>query len=252
MLQLSSIDAHALWAPSYDNPANPILSLEERVVEPLLPVIEGRDVLDVACGTGRWLERLVRRGAATALGLDLSSEMLCQACKKPELATRLVEADATAIPLGASSVDVAICSFAVSYVADVERLADELSRVVKNGGGLIVADFHPSAQARGWKRSFSHNGKTVEIRSIPRSVARVRETFAERGFEPVVCLEPEFGENEREIFEKCGKGEVFETLRGQAAIFVLMFRRSRGISKSDESCISNPKLESSNRTGQSL
>jgi ubiquinone/menaquinone biosynthesis C-methylase UbiE len=225
MLQLSSIDAHALWAPSYDSSANPILSLEERTVEPLLPMIEGRHVLDLACGTGRWLARLAGRGAATAVGLDLSREMLREARKKPGLATRLIEAGATAIPLRAGAVDFAICSFGLSYVAELERLAEELSRVVKDGGDLIVADFHPSAQARGWKRSFRHNGERVEILSIPRSVACVRETFEKRGFESVACLEPEFGESERTIFESCGKGRVFEESSGQAAIFVLGCRR---------------------------
>jgi len=225
-LQLPAIEAHALWAPTYDHAPNPILSLEERCVTPLLPSMAGMDVLDVACGTGRWLKRLLRRGAATAAGLDLSREMLRQAQGKPELATRLVQADAMEMPLRTKSLDFAICSFGLSYVTDIGRFAKELSRVVRSKGVLVLTDLHPSAQARGWKRSFRHNGAIVEVSSCPRTIEHIQETFAETGFESAVCFEPPFGEMERPVFEEFGKAAVFEGHLGQPAIFVFLFRRA--------------------------
>jgi len=96
ILQLPSIDAHALWAATYDRALNPILSLEERYVEPLLPLMTGMDMLDLACGTGRWRARLARCGAASAVGLDVSAEMLQQARKKPGVGS-LVQSDAMKI-----------------------------------------------------------------------------------------------------------------------------------------------------------
>jgi ubiquinone/menaquinone biosynthesis C-methylase UbiE len=92
-IRLSPLTAHALWAATYDQDANPLVSLEERTVEPLLPAsMVGQVTLDVACGTGRWLTKFARRGAMV-VGLDLSSEMLHQASARPALATRLIQAD---------------------------------------------------------------------------------------------------------------------------------------------------------------
>jgi ubiquinone/menaquinone biosynthesis C-methylase UbiE len=226
ILQLSSIDAHALWAATYDRALNPILSLEERYVEPLLPLMTGMDVLDVACGTGRWLARLVRRGTASAVGLDVSEEMLQQARKKQPGAGSLLQSDATKMPVRSAAMDFAICSFGLSYIPDIEGCAKELSRVMRNRGDVVISDFHPSAQARGWKRSFRHNDAVIEVSSFPRSVAQIRETFEEAGLELTICLEPPFGETERPIFEKCGKATVFEQLLGEPAIVVFVFRRA--------------------------
>jgi ubiquinone/menaquinone biosynthesis C-methylase UbiE/cytosine/adenosine deaminase-related metal-dependent hydrolase len=225
-LHLPAIEAHALWAARYDETPNPILSLEERQVGTLLPPVEGMDVLDVACGTGRWLARLMRRGVASAVGLDLSTEMLQQARRKPGLRMSLLHADAMEMPLPAASFDVALCSFGLSYMTNIRLFAKEISRVVKDRGHLLLTDFHPSAEARGWKRSFRHERSIVEVSSFPRSIAHIQETFEENGFELVVCLEPSFGEAERSIFEKCGKVSVFDQLLGQPAIVVLLFRRT--------------------------
>ena len=49
------------WAQVYDTQANPLLVLEERFLRRLLPDIDGKDILDIGCGTGRWLEHLLRR-----------------------------------------------------------------------------------------------------------------------------------------------------------------------------------------------
>jgi len=220
------MEAHALWAPSYDSNPNPILSLEARTVESLLPAMEGRVVLDVACGTGRWLERL-RRGASLAVGMDLSDEMLNQARTKPLIASRLIKGDALALPLREKSIDFAICSFGLSYVTNIRRFAEEIERVLQDDGVLVLSDFHPAAEVRGWKRSFRHQGDVVEIVSVSRPIEQIQEAFAQEGFDPAALLEASFGEAERPIFEVCGRAALFEELLGQIAIYVSVFRKER-------------------------
>ena len=223
-VQLPSVKAHALWASTYDE-MNPVLSLEERTIEPLLPALEGKHVLDVACGTGRWLSRLAVCGVRTAAGLDLCHEMLQQAWRKDALAGRLIQADATEVPVRSGSVDFTMCSFGLSHIADIHGVAGELARIVKDGGDLMVTDFHPSAQARGWKRGFHHSGVRIEVETYARSVGFIQEAFAAEGFTTVDCLEAEFGEPEEPIFEKHGRGDLFHQLRGQMAILALHFRK---------------------------
>jgi malonyl-CoA O-methyltransferase len=203
--------------------------LEERIIRPLLPDPSEKAqlaVLDVACGTGRWLEHFLNRGARRSVGFDLSPEMLNEARRKPLLQGRLIQADCLSIPVLSNFVDVAICSFAVSYVDDLCGFASELSRIVKKEGHLIITDFHPSGHRRGWKRSFRHGGGLIEISSFPYSIDTVCEMFAAAGFDLITRIEPCFGEEERSVFDGAGKGHFFEEARKEPAIFICDLRRS--------------------------
>lgn len=233
---LPPLKAHAHWAATYDSDPNPLLALEERELIPLLPDLEGAFVLDVACGTGRWLNRLLGRGARKGVGIDLSPEMLAQARRKPALFSRLVCADCTAMPIASGTADLALCSFAVSYVARLERFAGELSRVVRKGGSLILTDFHPSCHRRGWRRTFRHAGGVVEILDFQYSLDEVCTALHASGF----CLEETysstFGEAEKAIFKQCGKEHLFERVREGPAIVICRFKlgNSRPLGEDDE------------------
>ncbi len=64
------------WAEVYDTQPNPLLSLEQRVLGPMLPDVRGLDVLDAGCGTGRWLHQFVDLSPRSLLGVDISPAML--------------------------------------------------------------------------------------------------------------------------------------------------------------------------------
>lgn len=225
-LRLAPAEAYSLWAESYDSVPNPLLALEERVLGPILPDSKGTFVLDLACGTGRWLNTLLAQGARQGVGLDLSSQMLAQARHKRMMRQSLIRADCTATPISSRIVDIAICSFAISYVADVGALALELSRVMKTGGHLIITDFHPSASERGWRRTFHYSGYVVEILNFQRSIEGMCQTFQRYGFRLDRIISPCFGEPERSIFMRCRKEHLFEQSQMGPAIFICLFRLS--------------------------
>jgi len=227
-------DAYALWARTYDSHPNPLLVLEERNLLPLLPRLEGKFVLDVACGTGRWLNLLLARGAGHGVGFDLSHEMLTQAQQKHAIRERVVRADCTAIPVSSGTVDMAICSFAVGYVADLGVVASELSRVLRDGGHLIVTDIHPSGLERGWRRTFRQDGEVVEIANFQLSIDHLCLTFQERGLKLDRTITPWFGEAERPIFRTCGKEHLFELSQAGPAIFICSFSLSGSCTSADE------------------
>lgn len=217
-------DAYALWAQTYDSDPNPLLALEERELAPLLPRLEGKFVLDVACGTGRWLSILLARGARHGMGFDLSHEMLAQAQRKNALHESLARADCTAIPVSSGTVDMAICSFAVGYVTNLGALASELSCALREGGHLIVTDIHPSGMERGWRRTFRHDGGVFEIANSQFSIEHLCKTFREHALKLERIFSPCFDEAERPIFKKCGKEHLFERSQAGPAIFIGSFK----------------------------
>src|ERR1039457_7378545 len=72
------------WASIYDTDGNPLVALEEPLVERLLGDVRSLSVLDVGCGTGRHAPRLAAAGAVVH-ALDFSPALCNQA--RPQTAT---------------------------------------------------------------------------------------------------------------------------------------------------------------------
>ena len=221
---VSLTEAYDRWAATYDVP-NPLHALEERVMSLLMPSVAGKRVLDVACGTGRWLENLLKRGARAGFGLDLSAGMLRRAVEKSTLRGRCVLADCLALPFPAASANLILCSLAAGHMRNLGGLARELARVAAPAGDVFVSDFHPLAYARGWRRTFDDGSETVEVPSQAHTVERVRYVFEEQGFRVVILAEPRMGEPERDIFMRRGKAHLFAAACETPAIYIIRFRR---------------------------
>ena len=229
-------DVFAAWAEVYDRQPNPLLALEERYLTCLLPCIQGKDVVDVGCGTGRWLQRLASGQPASLRGMDGSPEMLRVAAGKRFQNTQLSQAKLPVLPIEADSVDLALCSFVLSHVQDLALCASELARVIRHGGDLLVSDMHPlTAASLGWRRGFGAAGLTHLVETNQRTIENLLDIFSANGFELAACLEPPFGKIEREIFEMQGKQVAWDQAAGMPAIYILHLRRMRQSSKSSRS-----------------
>lgn len=218
--RVSVEEGYELWAPTYDRDPNPALTLEERQLLPRLPGLQEKYVLDVACGTGRWLEKLLRRGARSGAGVDFAPGMLAAAAGKPRLRGRLLRADCLSLPFRSQVADLVICSFALAHLRDLAALARELARVAKRGADVFVTDLHPEAYARGWQTRFRHRGETLEISTLPRPVAQILETFASHGFELRAHLEAGVDEPEKPIFVRAGRSRTFEEARTVPVVLI--------------------------------
>src|SRR5437764_1579574 len=104
------------WAPTYDDPANGLFSLDTPIVGEILDTLgEGkhRAALDAACGTGRLSSLLVERGY-DVLGIDRSPEMLDIARTRfPDATWR--DGDLHALPVEDSSADVVLTGLALAH-----------------------------------------------------------------------------------------------------------------------------------------
>ena len=227
MRRVSVSEGYRLWAHTYDSDPNPLLALEERMIEPLLPELTGKTVIDLACGTGRWLARLLSRGAASGFGIDYSVEMLARALQRPGLAGRIIKGDCIALPFRDSSADVVICSFALGHIRDLGGFACELGRITRGDSDLFLTDLHPRSHEAGWRCSFRHAGTAHEIPILPRPIGEIRRPFESEGFELVQRLEPSLGRQEMPIFERARKTNLFESVCNTPAIFVCHFKQCR-------------------------
>lgn len=217
-----------LWAQVYDTQSNPLLMLEERSTMPLLPPLSGGDLLDIGCGTGRWLTRLEKLNPASLIGTDSSPRMLERARAKIHPTTKLELNECSTFPAEDASKTFVLASFVLSYLNDLDGFAGECARILRPGGWVLLSDMHPvTAAKRCWTRSFRVEGEKFEIAVPSRSVEEIVSAFQRQGFELRVLLEPSFEEPERSVFEDAGKLMEFEELAGVPAIYVLKLQKPR-------------------------
>jgi malonyl-CoA O-methyltransferase len=222
---LSPLDAYRLWSKTWDAEASPIVALEERYLGPLMPDVRGKTVVDVACGTGRWLVRAAQRGARV-FGVDFCMEMLACARSKPGLAGRLTAADARRLPLPNASADVVLFTLALGHIVPLRVVVGEVAGLVKPGGRLLFSDFHPQAAATGWRRTFRSNGRAYEIENHPYPTAGLLQQARAAGLTLEEMLDPPFGEPERDLFRRAGREDLFEQTRGVPAVLIAVWRRT--------------------------
>jgi malonyl-CoA O-methyltransferase len=208
---MNALAAHALWAATYDETPNPLLALEQRITLPMLPDVSGRVVADIGCGTGRWTRELGSRGART-IAVDRCSAMLVRA---PGPA---VVADAAQLPFPDESVHVTVCAFALSYT---RPCLNELARITRPGGTVIVSDMHPAAAECGWTRTFRAGGERISIAATPYSLDSLRSS----SLRLEQLTEAPFGPPEFELFLRAGRPELFDKVRGVKAVFAAKWVR---------------------------
>ena len=123
-------------------------------------------LLDAGCGTGNFLLALKkRRPLAAGEGVDFSSAMLRRArAKLPGV--EFAEADLNGLlPYRDACFDVVVCINALYAVRTPQNTVDELKRILKEGGMLIVST--PKAKPRLMRILMSHLANSGIVNTIP-------------------------------------------------------------------------------------
>jgi ubiquinone/menaquinone biosynthesis C-methylase UbiE len=224
MPTLTPREGYRLWASSYDRELNALVALEERCLKPLLPGLAGKDVVDLACGTGRWLQYLLSCGVRFVVGIDFSEEMLAQATRRTPLRGGLVCGDCLRLPLRSSSADLVLCSLALSHLQDLGAFAREVTRIARRGADVFITDVCPDARIRGWRVTFRHDDEVCEIRNQYFTLEFILRTLGQAGLRLVSLEQPGFSEWEYPIFVARGKERLYEQAIGAPAILICHFR----------------------------
>lgn len=129
-------------APTYDT-LNRVLSLGidrdwRRQAIRALGDISGRRVLDVCAGTLD-LSLLAFDAGADVIATDFSHAMLSRG--RGKVLVPLMRADALALPFADESFAGVICGFGLRNLPDARAGLDEMRRVTKRGGRVVILDF---------------------------------------------------------------------------------------------------------------
>jgi ubiquinone/menaquinone biosynthesis C-methylase UbiE len=123
--------------------------LTRRISEALGSGRDGR-ILDVACGPGILSAALAAR-AREVVAFDLTPEMLEKArqrCARAGLTNvTFREGSATDLPFGDNSFDAVVTRLSIHHFDEPQRVLDEMCRVLRPGGTLVVADVVSSDDA---------------------------------------------------------------------------------------------------------
>jgi cytosine/adenosine deaminase-related metal-dependent hydrolase/ubiquinone/menaquinone biosynthesis C-methylase UbiE len=211
---------------SYDTQVNPLLSLEQRYLELMIPDISGRDVCDAGCGSGRWLSYLADKNPSTLTGIDTSAAMIQVARQKSIPGVELLRCPCDETPFPQNSFDMILSSFVLSYIDDLEGMAAETDRIARNGCDLFLSDMHPETQDQlGWKRAFTCGKGQISFETVRYSLRRVLAIFNNFGWDTCAAIEPEFGAPERKAFETAGCLDRLLEAGGFPAIYILHLRK---------------------------
>lgn len=107
----------------------------------VLKFIKNRKTLDVGCGECIYLTELMKRGIE-CYGIDVDEDAL-KNCKRNQkklgIKAKVLKGSAEKIPFPASSAEQVICLDVLEHVDDFDAAINEITRVIKKGGHLVVS-----------------------------------------------------------------------------------------------------------------
>ena len=144
---LSTQSAYDEWAEEYDD-EDPTVLLDQPFLLSMLQPFAGCRILDLGCGTGRYL-RLASHEAAL-VGLDLSRGMLERARRQTPAAigTTWVQASVERTPFASQSFDRIVSGLVLDHVHDLADFFRGIATMLRPGGRAIVTAVHPEMQRK--------------------------------------------------------------------------------------------------------
>lgn len=112
-----------------------------------------KTVLDVGCGEGRFCRMLATRGLS-AVGIDPTESLIGQARRlHPDGDYRSAQAEH--LPFEDEAFDLVVAYLSLIDIADAKAAIDEMNRVLRPGGHLLVANltsFYSASNPIGWRK----------------------------------------------------------------------------------------------------
>jgi ubiquinone/menaquinone biosynthesis C-methylase UbiE len=134
---------------------------EKELIISLLKPKKGDKILDAGCGTGVFTADILEHGALV-FGIDISLPMLTRAGEKLEgypfftaLGTMIC------LPFADSTFDKAVSITALEFIEDGRKAVEELFRVTKKGGSILVATLNSLSPWAAQRREKAKKGQSA-------------------------------------------------------------------------------------------
>ncbi len=115
-----------------------IADFRVRTILNFLGELKDKKVLDLGCGKGRLAKILIGKGASVT-GVDLSEKLL-EVASRNVIGANFIVGSATELPLADDSFDFIICVEVLEHVPNYKKAVEEMMRVLKKNGKIIIID----------------------------------------------------------------------------------------------------------------
>ncbi len=162
------------WPEKYDQWfTTPIGTLvkkyEGELILDLLKPRQGEIILDAGCGTGIFTLDILSFGPYV-IGLDISQPMLIRAAQKAKAYPfQIILADMSNLPFQDSSFDKVVSVTALEFTKDAKSVVNELFRVTKKGGLIIVTTLNSRSHWASRRKAQAKKGHAIFKEAIFRS-----------------------------------------------------------------------------------
>lgn len=183
--------AYDQWADEYDD-ADPTTALDEPFVLSRLEPFPGCRILDLGCGTGRYLRRLTGPNLHL-VGVDLSRAMLTRA--KTTIANlpcvSLVQASVEQLPFAPNSFDRVIAGLVLDHLPHLDAFFRETAARLRPGGLFLMSAVHPDMQdLTGSAVRFTARGREYATAGTTHTVSAIAAAARGAGLSPESLQEP--------------------------------------------------------------
>ena len=221
--------AYNLWAADYDSqPDNMMLAWDEEIFSNLINNLDLRNkiIADIGCGTGRHWNKIFDLHPKRLIGFDVSEGMLKMLKQKfPMAETHHLKNDQLK-ELENESCDIIFSTLTIAHIENAEKALQEWNRILRSGGEIIITDFHPTALAKGAKRTFYHNGKTIAVKNYVHSIDKLKAIARQLHWEVLRLIEKSIEESARPFYEKQNALQVYESWKGMPIIYGIHLKKS--------------------------
>ena len=123
-------------------------AVDEPAMRSLLPALAAKRVLDLGCGFGKMCRYAIEEGAASVVGVDISSRMLAKAREDTgDVRVTYVRSALEDLSFAPASFDVVVSSLALHYVERFDSVCENVKAWLVAGGAFVFSVEHPMVTA---------------------------------------------------------------------------------------------------------
>ena len=144
--------------------------------------LEGQDLADIGCGTGRHWKKFLSLNPARLVGFDESEGMLkVLKSKYPDSLSVQIQEDEFPSHFY-HQFDILVSTLTLAHIKKLKKALGSWSKLLKDRGEIIITDYHPALLESGGRRTFSFNKNTISIKNYIHPLNTIIQEMKSLGF----------------------------------------------------------------------